>query len=117
MDTAVRKRMGRVRRKSRIRKKISGTDTTPRLSVFRSNRHMYVQVISDESGRTLASASSLKDLGGGTTVDKAKELGKLLGEKCGGLGISQVVFDRGGYRYHGRVKALADAAREAGLKF
>jgi large subunit ribosomal protein L18 len=109
--------MGRVRRKVRIRKKLSGTDATPRVSVFRSNKHMYVQVISDESGRTLAAASSLKDLGGGSTVEKAKALGKLVGEKCGGLGISKVVFDRGGYRYHGRVKALADAAREAGLKF
>ena len=117
MDTAIRKRMGRVRRKARVRKKISGTDTTPRMSVFRSNKHMYVQVISDESGRTLASVSSFKDLGGGVTVDKAKELGRLVGEKCSGLGISDVVFDRSGYRYHGRVKALADAAREAGLKF
>jgi large subunit ribosomal protein L18 len=78
---------------------------------------MYVQVISDESGRTLAAVSSFKDLGGGVTAAKAKELGRLIAEKCGALGISDVVFDRSGYKYHGRVKALADAAREAGLKF
>ena len=74
-------------------------------------------MISDESGRTLASVSSFKDLGGGTTVGKAKELGKQIAEKCSGLGIVDVVFDRSGYQFHGRVKALADAAREAGLKF
>lgn len=89
----------------------------PRLAVFRSNRHLYVQVISDESGRTLASVSSFKELGGGATVEKAKELGKQIAQKCSGLGIEDVVFDRSGYKYHGRVKAIGDAAREAGLKF
>lgn len=117
MDASGQRRIARERRKARVRKKISGTDTMPRLAVFRSNRHIYVQVISDESGRTLAAVSSFKDLGGGVTVEKAKELGKQIAQKLSGLGIEDVVFDRSGYKYHGRVKALGDAAREAGLKF
>ena len=117
MDASGQRRIARTRRRARVRKKISGTDTTPRLTVFRSNRHLYVQVVSDESGRTLASASSIKDRTGGVTVEKAKELGKQIAQKCTGLGIEDVLFDRSGYKYHGRVKAIADAAREAGLKF
>ena len=88
----------------------------PRLSVFRSNKHLYAQLISDESGRTLASVSSLKGGNAGITVDKAKALGSELAEKCKGLGVQKLVFDRAGYRYHGRIKALADAVRESGLK-
>jgi large subunit ribosomal protein L18 len=117
MEASKNRRVARTRRRARVRRKISGTDTQPRLTVFRSNRHLYVQVISDESGRTLASVSSFKELGGGSTVEKAKELGKQIAQKCSGLGIEDVVFDRSGYKYHGRVKAIGDAAREAGLKF
>ena len=89
-----------------------------RLSVFRSSKHIYGQVIDDNEGRTLVSASSLnKDLSKGSNVEAAKVIGSLLAEKAIKEGISEVVFDRGGYKYHGRVKALADAAREKGLKF
>lgn len=117
MNISERKRVGRISRKSRIRNKISGDDTKPRMCVFRSNKYLYVQVVSDESGRTLAAASSVKGLGAGVTLDKAKQLGSDIAEKCKAAGIEAVVFDRGGYRYHGRIKALADAAREAGLRF
>jgi large subunit ribosomal protein L18 len=111
------------RRKSRNRFRIiDRTRGRPRLSVFRSNKHIYAQVIDDREGRTVASASSLeKDVrsqdstGGGAEL--AQKIGKLLAERALAAGITAVVFDRGGYRYHGRVKALADAAREAGLKF
>lgn len=110
------RRIARNRRSTRVRRSVAGSDSRPRISVFRSNRHLYVQAISDESGRTLAAASSIKD-GKNVTVSDAAALGKAIGEKLTGLGISTVIFDRNGYRYHGRVKALADAAREAGLKF
>lgn len=94
----------------------------PRLSVFRSSRHIYAQVIDDVAGRTLAAASSVdktlrEKLKSGTDVDAAASVGKLLAARAAEAGVSQVVFDRGGYRYHGRVKALADGAREGGLKF
>ena len=92
-----------------------GTDGKPRLSVFRSNKYLYVQVISDQSGRTLAAASTLKAAGTGVTKDKAKALGQEIAERCKTLGIDAVVFDRNGFCYHGRIKVLADAAREAGL--
>jgi len=114
----------RMRRRMRIRKKISGTEARPRLSVFRSNRHIVAQLIDDERGVTLAAASSFsKDLrdaikgieGGKTAV--AREVGKLIAVKAKEKGIEKVVFDRGGYLYHGRVKALADGAREGGLVF
>lgn len=98
-----------------MRRKLVGTDARPRLSVFRSNRHLYVQVISDESGRTLAAASTLKADGEGLTREKAAWLGKEIAGKCRKAGIGKAVFDRGGYRYHGRLKALAEAAIEAGL--
>jgi len=112
---------GRERRKLRIRKRISGSVERPRLSVFRSTKHIYAQVVDDTTGNTLAHASSLsKELKGKVDGDKtaeAKAVGKLLGELCKTRNIDKVVFDRNGYIYHGRIKALADAAREAGLKF
>ena len=102
--------------KYRIRKKISGTPDRPRLSVFRSNRNIYAQLIDDVNGLTLASASSSSmDLG--SNIEAAKAVGKLLAEKATGSQISNVVFDRNGNLYHGRVKALGDAAREGGLNF
>jgi large subunit ribosomal protein L18 len=103
----------------RIRRKLSGTTERPRLAVFRSVAHIYAQVIDDVAGATLASASSV-DKGGktnGGNVAAAKTIGKLVAERAKEKGIKSVVFDRGGYQYHGRVKALADAAREAGLEF
>lgn len=101
-----------------IRKKISGTKQRPRLSVFRSNGEIYVQLIDDESRHTLLSTSTrkMKELKG-TKTEKSKEVGKMLARQATDLGISNCVFDRGGYRYHGRVKALADGAREGGLQF
>lgn len=112
----------RLRVKRRIRNKISGTPERPRLSVFRSNKHIYAQIIDDEAGHTLVSASTRSkelagQLEGKTKVEQAMLVGKLLAEKALKANISQVVFDRNGYKYHGRVKALADGAREGGLKF
>ena len=110
----------RTRRHFRVRKKISGTAERPRLSVFRSSGHIYAQAIDDVNGRTLAAASTMeKDLRTGATgnVDAAKSVGRLIAERAKSAGITTVVFDRGGFHYHGRVAALADAAREAGLKF
>jgi len=102
----------------RIRKKLSGTAERPRLAVFRSLKHIYVQVIDDRAGVTLVSASSAEKGGAnGGNVAGAKAIGKLVAERAKEKGISAVVFDRGGFLYHGRVKALADAAREAGLQF
>ena len=104
--------------KSRIRKKVHGTTERPRLAVFRSLNHIYAQIIDDEKGNTLASASSTeKDLGikSGGNVEAAQTIGKTIAERAQSAGISQVVFDRGGYVYHGRVKALLDASRGAGL--
>jgi large subunit ribosomal protein L18 len=103
---------------SRIRAKLSGTGERPRLNVYRSLNHIYAQVIDDRKGETLVSASTLqaKSKTGGN-VAAAKEIGKAIAEQAVAKGIKQVVFDRGGYLYHGRVKALADAAREAGLEF
>jgi len=110
-------------RRKRVRKSVRGTDAKPRLSVFRSARHIYAQLISDESGRTIASASTvageLKDQLSGKTGNKdaAAKVGELIAKRAGEAGISSVVFDRNGFLYHGRVQSLADAAREAGLKF
>jgi large subunit ribosomal protein L18 len=106
----------------RVRTRVVGTPERPRLCVFRSLGHIYAQVIDDRAGRTLASASSLdaevrKQLKGGGNLAAAKVVGKAISERARAAKIEQVVFDRGGYKYHGRVKALADAAREAGLKF
>ena len=102
----------------RLRKKISGTSERPRLAVFRSVKHIYAQVIDDRQGVTIAAASSTEETsGGGGNVAGAKAIGKLVAERAIEKGIKKVVFDRGGFQYHGRVKAVADAAREAGLKF
>jgi len=113
---------GRARRKLRIRTKISGSDARPRLSVFRSGRHLYAQVVNDGDGKTLAAASTLSrdlkgTLGEDNKTDAAKKVGALIAKICLERKIEKVVFDRNGYLYHGRIKALADAAREAGLKF
>jgi large subunit ribosomal protein L18 len=114
--------VGRERRKLRIRQKISGTSDQPRLSVFRSAKHIYAQVVDDVAGATLAHASTLsRDVRGevteATKSDAAKKVGQAIAKLLLAKGISKVVFDRNGYLYHGRIRALADAAREAGLKF
>lgn len=114
MDT---KLYNRTRIKYRIRKKVSGTSTKPRLSVFRSNKEIYCQLIDDVNGVTIASASSKGMKKGAPKITIAAEVGKSLASKAVGAGISEIVFDRGGYLYHGRVKSLADGAREGGLKF
>lgn len=110
----------RVRRHLRVRQKVKGTAETPRMCVFVSNKHMYVQFVDDVAGNTLAAATTQSKAvksGGKNTVAVAKQLGALAAKTATEKGISQVVFDRGGFAYKGRVKALADAAREAGLKF
>ncbi len=112
----------RIRRHMHVRKHVSGTPERPRLNVFRSLNHIYAQVIDDVAGHTLASASTLdseirEQLAGLTKTEQAKVVGKVLAERALARGIKQVVFDRGGYKYHGRVQALAEAAREAGLDF
>lgn len=107
----------RLIRHKRVRKNISGTSNVPRLNVFRSNSEIYAQVIDDEKGTTLVSSSSRSlKLANGGNVEAAKAVGKDIAEKCKKAKINKVVFDRGGYLYHGRVSALADAAREAGLE-
>jgi large subunit ribosomal protein L18 len=109
----------RLRRHVRVRKTLTGTAERPRLAVYRSINHIYVQVIDDSRGHTIAAASD-RDKGvkaKGNKTDAAKEVGKLIARKAKEQGIEEVVFDRGGFRYHGRVKALADSAREAGLGF
>ena len=119
MINKIEKKTVRNRIHKRIRRKLSGTPQRPRLAVFRSVAHIYAQVIDDTEGKTLVSASSV-DKGGrtdGGNVTAAKAIGKLVAERAKEKGIKSVVFDRGGYVYHGRVKALADAAREAGLEF
>ena len=112
----------RERRKHSIRKKVSGTAERPRLSVFRSSKHIYAQVVNDVAHQTIATASTLDEqiipqLAGLKKSDKAKKIGAAIAERLKAKGIDKVVFDRNGYIYHGRVMALADAAREAGLKF
>ena len=114
--------VGRDRRKLRIRRKIEGTAERPRLTIFRSTKHIYAQVVDDTQGKTLAHVSTLtKDLKAGASeankTDAAKQVGKSLAKALLAKGIDKVVFDRNGYLYHGRIRALADAAREAGLKF
>ncbi len=109
-------------RQARVRRKVRGSEQRPRLSVYRSLNHIYAQVVSDETGRTLAAASTLSpalrdESKSKNGVAAAKVVGKTVAERCREVGISEVVFDRNGFLYHGRVKALADAAREAGLKF
>lgn len=112
----------RIKRHLRIRKKVKGTPQKPRLAVFKSERHIYAQIIDDTKGHTLVSASTLdkelrQRLSKTYNVEAAKEVGRLIAQRALSLGIKTVVFDRGGFKYHGRIKALADAAREAGLKF
>jgi large subunit ribosomal protein L18 len=118
--TAQKQREARIRRHHRVRKKVKGVDTRPRLAVFRSNKHITAQVIDDVAGKTLAAASTTEaDLKGGATGNKdaAKKIGALVAERAKAAGVTKVVFDRGGFLYHGRVAAVADAAREAGLEF
>ena len=120
MVSAASRSAARRKRHERIRLHLEGTSERPRLAVFRSLKHIYAQVIDDGSGRTLAAASTLeKELrsSGSTKTDEAKVVGRLLAERAKAAGVQQVVFDRAGFRYHGRVKSLADAAREAGLEF
>lgn len=107
----------RFKRKNRIRAKISGTATRPRLSVFRSLKNNYAQLIDDENGVVLASSSDLKSKDKGTKTEKAKKVGEEIAKKAAEKKITTIVFDRNGYKYHGRIKALADGAREGGLKF
>lgn len=107
----------RARRHARVRRKVIGTSERPRLAVFRSNRHVYVQLIDDLSGVTLASASTIADSPSGSKSDAARVIGRLIAERALAAGIQSAVFDRGGFRYHGRVAAIAEAARTAGLKF
>ncbi|MDD3027454.1 MAG: 50S ribosomal protein L18 [Erysipelotrichaceae bacterium] len=108
----------RLKRHARIRRKISGTASCPRLNVFRSNAHIHAQIIDDVNGVTLASASSVDmKLENGGNIQAASQVGTAIAERAKAAGVENVVFDRGGYVYHGRVKALAEAAREAGLKF
>jgi large subunit ribosomal protein L18 len=112
------RQVARERRHRRVRKKVRGTPERPRLAVFRSNKHVYAQVIDDVHGRTLAAASTKEKgfTGATATVEAAKQVGKLVGERAKAAGIDTVVLDRGGFKYHGRVAGVADAAREAGLK-
>ena len=109
----------RLKRHARIRRKISGTAETPRLNVFRSNSGIYAQIIDDVSGKTLAAASTLDKGfdGGGTKKEQSKRVGEAIAKKAADAGVKRVIFDRGGYQYHGRVKELAEGARESGLEF
>ena len=116
------KDLHRKRIHNRVRLSVEGTTERPRLCMYRSLEHIYVQVIDDRTGKTLVSASSVdgeskKSLKGGGNIAAAKVIGKTIADRAKAAGVSKVVFDRGGYKYHGRVKALADAAREAGLQF
>jgi large subunit ribosomal protein L18 len=120
MITKLDKNATRKKRHSRVRAKLSGTSARPRLNVFRSNKHVYAQVIDDMSGVTIASASTLdKELSLESTgnIEAAQKVGELVAKRAVEKGITEVVFDRGGYLYHGRIQALADAARENGLQF
>lgn len=122
MDKAKLRAEGRERRHNRVRKTVSGTLERPRLNVFRSDKHIYAQLIDDLAGETLASASTIDtelraEVEGKSKTERAKMVGELVAKRAQDKGIKKVVFDRGGYQYHGRVKALADAAREAGLEF
>ena len=114
------RREGRLRRHRRVRKKIHGTAERPRLAVHRTNKHFNLQLIDDEAGRTVAAASSVEaDMrsSSGATVSAAAQVGKLLAQRAKAAGVEECYFDRGGFLFHGKIKALADAAREGGLKF
>jgi large subunit ribosomal protein L18 len=122
MDANKRKYDARKKRHSRLRAHVAGTADKPRMNIYRSQDHIYVQVIDDKAGHTLASASTIDkevmaQLTGKSKVEAAKIVGKVAGERAKKAGIEKIVFDRGGYRYHGRVQAIADGAREAGLEF
>ena len=120
MSTATSRDASRQKRHTRLRLTLSGTAARPRLAVFRSLNQIYAQLIDDAAGKTLASASSMESglrSSKGTKTDHAKQVGKLIADRAKAAGVKQVVFDRAGFRYHGRVRALADAAREAGLDF
>ncbi len=117
MNNFKKKNQKKARRHGRVRAKISGSAARPRLAIFRASQHIYAQIIDDGSHKTLASASSLEVKESGKKTDKSAKVGALIAKKALEKKISEVVFDRGGYKYHGRVKALADAARENGLKF
>ena len=119
---AIKTNKARKRRHRRVRAKLSGTSDRPRLNVFRSLEHIYAQVIDDESGHTIVSASTVdknlrSDMDGKSKKEQASLVGKAVAERAKDAGVESVVFDRGGYLYHGRIKALADGAREGGLKF
>ena len=119
-DKAQQKREARIRRHRRVRKQVRGTAARPRLAVYRSNRHISAQVIDDLTGRTIAAASSIETAvgaSGTSNVTAATEVGKLVAERAKAAGVDKVVFDRGGFLYHGRVAAVAEAARTAGLEF
>jgi large subunit ribosomal protein L18 len=120
-DIAKARREGRIRRHRRVRKKVHGTAARPRRAVYRSNKHISVQVIDDDEGRTIAAASTVeadqRSTGSGGSVAAATRVGELIAERAKAAGVTQVVFDRGGYAYHGRVAAIAEAARNAGLEF
>ena len=118
-DSAKKNREARIRRHRRVRKKVKGTAERPRLAVFRSNKHITAQIIDDRAGHTLAAASTTEPAleGSGGNVDSATKVGELLASRAKDAGISTVVFDRGGNLYHGRIAALADAARKGGLEF
>jgi large subunit ribosomal protein L18 len=112
------KTLRRTRRRTGIRKRVFGTHDRPRLSIFRSSKHVYAQIINDFDGKTLAAASTVAEKSEkGSNIEAAGAVGKAIAEKAKAAGIESVAFDRNGFRYHGRVKALADAAREGGLKF
>jgi large subunit ribosomal protein L18 len=122
MATVNRREQARIKRKRRIRKNILGTAERPRLTVFRSARHIYAQVIDDTQGRTLAAASTLDksiaaDKEAKSKIDRATLVGKLIGQRAKENGVSKIVFDRNGFLYHGRIKAVSEGAREAGLNF
>ena len=122
MDLQKTKKRRQLRRRRHVRSKIRGTAERPRLTVYRSSKHIYAQLIDDREGKTVASASSIEkalkgELKTGADTAAAKRVGALLAERAKAAGVAAVVFDRGGYRFHGRVKALADAAREGGLAF
>ena len=120
MNSAKYKRDARIKRHARVRKHVRGTAERPRLAVYRSNKHISAQVIDDRAGRTLVAASTLEpDLksGGTSNKDAARHVGQLVAQRARDAGVERVVFDRGGFLYHGRVAAVAEAAREAGLEF
>ena len=115
MKMTIKERQARIHK--RVRRKINGTAERPRMNIFRSNKSIYVQLIDDVAEVTLAAASTKEAVGAGTKIDQSKAVGQLIAEKAKSAGIAKVIFDRGGYLYHGRVKAVADGAREAGLDF